>query len=255
MHSCIFAGQVSHRRSDPEHAFRYRLFMMYLDLAELPEVFSKRWFWSASHRAPARFERANYMGDPAEPLETSVRNLVEKETGRRPEGPIRLLTHLAYFGYCFNPISIYYCFDKAATRVETFVAEVCNTPWSERHCYVLRDSENLGTEATRRFECLKQLHVSPFMEMDTRYSWLLTEPSNNLVVRIGSRYGDNATFGASLILRRREITAATLACSLAFYPFMTLKVTAGIYFQAFRLWLKGCRFYAHPKVRRTNATR
>jgi DUF1365 family protein len=247
MHSCIFAGQVSHRRSDPEHAFRYRLFMMYLDLAELPELFADRWFWSTTRRAPARFQRANYMGDPNESLEASVRNLVETETGTRPRGPIRLLTHLTYFGYCFNPISIYYCFDQADSRVETIVAEVRNTPWGERHCYVLRDSENLGNEATRRFESTKQLHVSPFMDMNTRYSWLLTQPSDNLVVRIGSRYQEKATFGASLILRRQEITTRSLARALALYPFMTFKVTAAIYFQALRLRLKGCRFHPHPK--------
>jgi DUF1365 family protein len=147
MHSCIFSGQVKHSRAVPVgHAFQYRVFMMYLDLEELPQVFRGRWFWSATRPALARFRRENYFGDADEPLEKSVRDLVMQRTGRRPTGPIRLLTNLSYFGYCFNPISIYYCFDARDTRVETIVAEVSNTPWGERHCYLLADSANLGDE-------------------------------------------------------------------------------------------------------------
>jgi len=187
MHSCIFSGQVKHSRSVPvEHAFRYRLFMMYLDLEEVPQVFRGRWFWSTARPALARFRRENYLGDPGMPLDRAVRELVLQRTGRRPDGPIRLLTNLSYFGYCFNPISIYYCFDASGSRVESIVAEVSNTPWGERHCYVLADSANLGDERIRRFESGKELHVSPFMGMDMDYSWLLTSPADNLVVRISN---------------------------------------------------------------------
>ncbi len=138
MHSAIYKGQLRHRRLDPvEHTFSYRLFMMYIDLAELNQVFKKRWFWSAKHPALARFRRERHLGDPTIPLEQSVRDLIRDTTGQVPHGPIRLLTHLQYFGYCFNPVSFYYCFDETDTRVETIVAEVNNTPWGEQHCYVL----------------------------------------------------------------------------------------------------------------------
>jgi hypothetical protein len=247
MHSCIFSGQVKHSRAVPVgHGFQYRLFMMYLDLQELPQVFRGRWFWSATRPALARFRRQNYFGDANEPLEKSVRDLVMQRTGRRPTGPIRLLTNLSYFGYCFNPISIYYCFDARDTRVETIVAEVSNTPWGERHCYVLADSANLGDDRIRRFECAKELHVSPFMDMHMEYSWLLTSPSDNLVVRISSYSERERIFAATLILRRQEITGRSLALTLLSYPFMTLKVIMAIHWQALRLWLKGCRFKAHP---------
>lgn len=247
MHSCIFSGQVKHSRAVPVgHAFQYRLFMMYLDLAELPQVFRGRWFWSATRPALARFRRENYLGDANEPLEKSVRDLVLQRTGRRPAGPIRLLTNLSYFGYCFNPLSIYYCFDENDTRVETIVAEVSNTPWGERHCYVLTDSANLGDEHIRRFECTKELHVSPFMDMNMHYSWLLTSPSDNLVVRISNYADRERIFAATLILRRQEITGRSLALTLLSYPFMTLRIIAAIHWQALRLWLKGCRFRPHP---------
>jgi DUF1365 family protein len=113
MNSRIYKGWVEHRRSAPTvHRFRYRMFMLYLDLAELPQVFDGTPFWSARRRAPARFKRSDYLGPADLPLDEAVRNLVETRTGRRPEGPIRLLTHLRYFGYCMNPVSFYYCFAK-----------------------------------------------------------------------------------------------------------------------------------------------
>ena len=138
MQSCLYNGWVRHRRFAPRaHAFRYRLFMAYLDLTELDHVFRGRWFWSTRRPALAWFRRADYLGNPSVPLDQAVRDAVERDTGMRPRGPIRLLTHLRYFGHGFNPVSFYYCFDPADTRVETIVAEITNTPWAERHAYVL----------------------------------------------------------------------------------------------------------------------
>ena len=140
MHSAIYHGWLRHRRTAPrKHAFRYLLFMIYLDLGALDRGFRGRWLWSARRTALARFDRADRLGDPALPLERSVRDLVESRSGRRPAGPIRLLTHLRYFGYCFNPVSFYYCFDVAGERIEHMVAEVNNTPWGEQHWYVLSE--------------------------------------------------------------------------------------------------------------------
>lgn len=248
MHSCIFSGQVRHSRSTPqEHSFRYRLFMVYLDLDELDCVFEGRWLWSTRRPALARFKRENHFGDPQRPLDESVRDLVADSTGSRPGGPIRLLTHLSYFGYCFNPISLYYCFDQDDTRIETIVAEVSNTPWGERHCYVLADGMNLGDDTTRRFRTGKELHVSPFMNMNVTYDWLLTEPQQDLVARINNTISEQRIFNATLILERQEISAAVLARVLAAFPFMTLRVIWGIHWQALKLWLKGCPVYTHPE--------
>ena len=141
MHSCIYEGWVRHRRFSPiKNVFRYRLFMMYLDLAELPGLFQRRWLWSCEGVNVAYFRRRDHLGDPRIPLDLAVRNLVEQETGTRPKGPIRLLTHLRYFGHCFNPVCFYFCYDQWDREVETIIAEVHNTPWGEAHCYVLGES-------------------------------------------------------------------------------------------------------------------
>jgi DUF1365 family protein len=108
MNSAIYEGQVRHRRRTPAmHEFVYRLFMVSLDLAEIDSVFESRWFWSSRRPVIARFCREDHFGDPVVPLDEAVRSLVQERTGRRPNGPIRLLTQLRYFGYYFNPVGFY----------------------------------------------------------------------------------------------------------------------------------------------------
>lgn len=246
MQSCLYEGRVEHARATPvAHTFGYRLFMMYLDLDELPRVFAGRWLWSTRRPALAWFRRADYLGDPHEPLAESVRKKVAEAKGRRPSGPIRLLTHLRYFGHCFNPVSFYYCFDDAGAKVETIVAEVHNTPWNERHCYVL-DAEELPA---RRFKTAKALHVSPFMPMDVTYDWAFTEPDERLAVAMRCMRDGERQFAAALTLQRREIDGKSLATALVRHPLMTLEVVAAIYWQALRLWWRGCKTYIHPRKR------
>lgn len=109
MHSCLYEGIVRHRRvGPPPHEFRHSLFMLYLDLAEIDEVFRNRWLWSSSRFAVARFCREDHVGPASEPLDQSVRNLVQIRAGFRPSGAVRLLTHLRYFGYLMNPVSFFF---------------------------------------------------------------------------------------------------------------------------------------------------
>ena len=247
MHSAIFTGRVRHRRMEPVgHEFSYRMFMMYLDLEEVDRLFAGRWFWSSSRTALARFRREHHLGDPATGLEQSVRELVRKTTGSEPAGPIRLLTHLQYFGYCFNPVSFYYCFNAEDTVLETIVAEVNNTPWGERRCYVLGPGMNVGKGGIRRYQPVKQMHVSPFMPMDVDYDWRFSQPGRHLSVHMENHREGKKIFDATLSLERQEISTASLARSLCFYPLMTLKVIIAIHWQALRLWLKGSPVYDHP---------
>jgi DUF1365 family protein len=245
--SCLYAGEVRHRRHLPvENAFRYSVFFVYLDLWELDRVFAGRWLWSVSRPNVAWLRRRDHLGDPEVPLEESVRRLVGERLGSRPEGPIRLLTHLRYFGHNFNPVSFYYCFDPADQAVEAIVAEIHNTPWGETHCYVLGEDRNEGTREEKRFRFPKTFHVSPFLPMGLRYEWELSEPGEALRVQMADWDGDTKVFEARLTLVRRALTGRALASALVNHPAMTVKVVAAIYWQALRLKLKGAPFYAHP---------
>jgi DUF1365 family protein len=246
--SAIYEGWVRHRRFEPvEHAFRYRFFLAYLDLAELPNVLDPYPLYSARRRAPARFRRADYLGDPARPLDECVRDVVAAAGHPRPAGPVRVLTGLRHLGHSFNPVSFYYCFDPTGRRVEDVVAEVENIPWGERHAYVLDRGAREGTVLADELE--KKHHVSPLMGMDQTYTFRAGTPGERLQVHIESRPREAAekTFDATLSLRRRELSRPLMLGLLARYPAMSLQVVARIYAQAARLKLKGARYYPHPE--------
>jgi len=250
--SCIYEGTVRHRRFNPvQNTFRYRLYMIYLDLAELPQVFKDYRLWSIEHVNLAYFRRRDHFGDRHIPLDRAVRDLVEKKLGKRPDGPIRMLTHLRYFGYCFNPATFYYCYDNKNENVETIVVEIHNTPWSETFCYVLGEALNEHpTGRWKRYQFGKQFHVSPFMEMEIWYDWRFREPGESINVHmIAHKYDETPgakRFDATLSLKRREIDHRSLNRVLLHYPLMTGKVTGMIYWQALRLMIKGAPVHAHP---------
>jgi DUF1365 family protein len=232
-----------------EHHFTYGMFMMYLDLEELPTVFEGRWLWSSSAPRPAWFRRADYMGDAEVDLSTSVRAEAERLTGYHPKGPIRMLTHLRYLGYVMNPVTFYYCFAEDDERIDVILAQITNTPWGERHTYALRSDQpgESPAEASHRFA--KSFHVSPFMAMDQEYTWLFSDPGRDLMVHMENREDSERLFDATLRLHREEITGGSLARALVRYPWMTARVAAGIYWQALRLRLKRTPYYDHPDRR------
>ncbi|NND59944.1 MAG: DUF1365 domain-containing protein [Gammaproteobacteria bacterium] len=255
MESCIYDGWVRHRRYKPvANEFQYRLFMMYLDLAELPSVFAGSRTWSNETRGLAVFRRTDHVGDPEISLDETIRELVRTHCGERPRGPIRLLTNLRYFGHCFNPVSFYYCFDESGTTVRYVVAEVTNTPWQERHCYVMDPSTDLGRDQVHRYRYDKGFHVSPFMTMDIAYDWRFREPDDRLIVHNDSEQGGEKFFDTTLSLERRELNPASLRGMLFRYPFMTLRVVFLIHWQALRLFFKRVPFVTHPRKSQLHKT-
>jgi DUF1365 family protein len=256
MHSCIYQGWVRHRRFRPaDNRFRYSIFQLYLDLAELDRVFDGSWLFSTSRRAPARFCREDHLGDPARPLADCVRDEVARQTGERPRGPIRLLTNLRYFGYVINPVSYYFCFNEADTSVQHVLAEVHNTPWGERHLYVLPAPVDATTGSPVPLRNRKDFHVSPFMQMNMHYHWRMSEPGERLSMHIENHEDETADatagnssplFDVTMQLTRLEITPGLLRRLLLFQPCLTAKVAVAIYWQAFRLWWKKVPFVPHP---------
>ena len=245
--SAVYEGAVRHRRLSPHaHAFSYRMAQLYLDLDEVDRVFKEYWLWSSEHAAIAQFRRSDYLGPADLSLSEAVRQRVARITGIRLVGPIRLLTHLRYFGCAFNPVSFYYCFAEDGATLSCIVAEITNTPWKERHAYVLPVETARSWGGALRWIFPKDFHVSPFMPRTCQYAWRFTTPSDDLLVHMDVRSGGQREFDATLNLRRRPLNSASLARVLWRYPMMTAQVVGAIHWQALRLWLKGNPVHAHP---------
>ena len=246
--SAIYEGTVMHRRQTPKpHAFSYRLFHLYLDLDEADLLFVNTRWWRNEHAAPASFRQRDYL--PGEhTLPDRVRNLVQERLGFRPDGPIRLLTHLRTFGISFNPVSFYYCFSANETLV-AIIAEISNIPWLERFCYVL----DCRSSTTNQFEfnLNKAFHISPFMGMQQNYTWNFSLPGERLAVHMTSFQDNRPIFNASLNHQRHPISASALDALLWRYPAMPIHVISAIYWQAGRLWWKGVPVHDHPEPKPT----
>jgi DUF1365 family protein len=244
--SCIYEGTIRHRRLAPRREFCHRLALWYVELDELPKLLGGRLLESSP--GALRFRRRDYHGDPGVPLHSAVRDTVAEQTGSRPAGPIRLLTQVRSFGHCFNPVSFYFCLSADADRVQAILTEVTNTPWGERHAYVLRGSSDGSALLTSTVD--KAMHVSPFMPMDLSYTARATTPAETLSVHMETSRAGTPVFDATLSLSRQELTGHSVRRLAVRYPAATVRVLALIYAQALRLKLAGASVHPHPRERR-----
>lgn len=241
----IYTGSISHRRFTPfDHFFTYPIFMAYFDVAKVESMLKKSWFWNTNKPSIVSFYRRDYHGDEEQTLDSAVRLTVKKEIGKDITGPIRLLTHLRYYGYCFNPVSFYYCFNEQDDDVELVMAEVTNTPWQERHVYMI--SDRLNGEGNLTSKIKKEFHVSPFWGMNHDYEWMFTQPGENLLVNMKNFKDGEKVFDATLSMHRKKMTVKNLMRKSLRFPFLTAMVVWRIHWNAAKLWLKGAQFYTHP---------
>ncbi len=244
MESGIYQGKVRHRRfAVTDHAFAYKVFMMLVDIDRVEDVTRRSWLWSFNRPNVASFHECDFLVQYEGNLRSKVNAALAEAGISQAPAKVFLLSNWRYFGYIINPISCYYCYN-ANNQLEHIVLEVTNTPWKERKVYVL------PCQHGQKFQCMefaKDLHVSPFFAMDMMYRLRCNEPAQKLAFHLENHQGNKKVFDATLALDKKNISGSHLLLGLLRYPFMTVAVLAGIYWQAFKLFMKNVPIHIHPK--------
>lgn len=243
--SSIYVGQLRHRRFFPaRHEFTYPLFMVFLNIDRLPELMKASPFVAYNHWNWASYQERDHFGDPKKTLRDRIRDDACRHGVELPDGPIFLLTHLRYLGYNFNPVSFFYCYDRSE-KLQLIMAEVNNT-FGETENYWLTSSHQQAAGENKKYRFPKTFHVSPFMKLGQEYEWTFTPPSERLVNQCVSFENGEAIFDSTLKLERRDWSKSELHRTLIRFPWITLKVIAGIHWQALMLLLKRVPVVSHP---------
>ncbi len=239
MLSRLYKGIVTHHRHEPSHGFSYPIWYAWINLDEVNEFCSSSSWVSRERFNLLSFYRQDYLPGPAD-LKSSVSALIADRTERNFTGQIYLLTTLRQIGYVMNPLSLYYCYEEEGSELKYVVAEVHNTPWGERHTYLVEPQES------DQFLQEKQFHVSPFMPMNLTYEFNLPPPKHQLRVGIRLIQQNRPIFNATLELQSLPANRHTIRQLLLSSGWQSLRTTYRIYLQALKLWIKRARFFSHP---------
>ena len=264
LHSQWLEGTIRHRRKTPvSHEFSYHTGMLALDLREWHSITRISPLFSLERFNWLSLKRDDYLKPEDGDLLDAVSQQVEEATGWQPDGAVQLIAHPRYFGYVFNPVSFYFCYDAGDVPEEgavprVILAQITNTPWKETHTYCLETERHepeviSGAEAepgktwrSERFEFSKRFHVSPFNPMNQHYRWTFSFRGSELRVHMNVLQDDEKQFDATLVVHRTPLDRKTLHRSLRQFPLEAFKVTASIYWHALKLKLKGANFHTHP---------
>lgn len=237
--SCLYVGEVTHRRVQPvTHALRYRLFQIFLDLDEADALGARSRVFGFNRRGLLSFHERDHGDGSETPLKAQIADRVAA-AGLATGGAVRVLCLPRVLGFVFNPLTVYLCDDPGGS-LGAVVYEVNNT-FGNRTFYVLP----AGTVPIRH-GVAKAMHVSPFMDMDLDYAFQLGRPSERFAITIRVLRDGALVMSAAFHGKRRAFTDAALLKAWATQPLLTLKVVAGIHWEALKLWRKGMRLRKNP---------
>jgi len=247
MDNAIATGRVWHRRLSPKkHRFDYRLYFSLFNVDQIDELCARSRWWSRERLNLVTVRRSDFIGPTDRTIAEAVRDRVEDERGVRPQGRVFLLAHLRQWGVCFNPVSFYLCVDDQG-GLDCIVAEVHNTPWGQRHAYVLDARDQVGPDFRFRFS--KAFHVSPFLPMELEYDWRFRLEKDEWLVHMAVMDGGTECFAAGMSLKLSPLNRPAMVRMPLAYPLLTMKVLAAIYWQALKLWRRKAPFFPHPDKR------
>lgn len=239
----LYSGTVRHRRFAPKtHEFKYKLYYFYLNPNDISDLCKNIVYLSCEQFNYLSFKQKNYIGGKKANIYDAVEKLLSEHNVTR-SSDIYMMAQLAHFGYCFNPISLYFTYE--GDKLQSLIADVHNTPWGEKHAYVLT-KPSFSKPPFYQYQFKKALHVSPFMQMDFMYHFNVKVTEDNFVLHMKNMKQDYRYFDATLNLTGEPLTTATLKRLVFKHPLMAQKIVLGIYWQACKLFLKQIPFVSHP---------
>ena len=241
----LYRADVMHARLKPfGHRFNYKVFNLLIDIAALNLASQQAALFSVNRFNLLSFHEKDHKADGSISLKTYIDNLLENAGLTEPATRILLLCYPRLLGFVFNPISVYFCYDQTETLVAC-IYEVRNT-FGQRHTYVARVEAGELSDAGLRQTRTKLFHVSPFVGMEAAYEFRVLPPGEKVRVRILETEGGEPLLSATIVGKQQSLNTRTILTECIRAPLMTLKVVAGIHYEALKLWLKGARYHSVP---------